>query len=344
VNAFELAAEYPGFLLDARAEWSASTAALFGPSGSGKTTVLEGLAGVRSVRGTAMLAGARIDGRPPEARGLGWVPQDASLFPHMTARGNIAFATGAAPDAVVDALEIRHLLDRPAGALSGGERQRVALARALAARPRFLLLDEPLSSVDGPARARIVEFLARVPREFGVPLLVVTHDASEALALAAHALVMEGGRVIASGPAREVLAAPAALGALEGLTAENSFEVRVIGRGAGVLSLETARGCRLEMAAVPGLPEPESAAVRAEDIMLAAGPPGALSAQNVLSGVVSTLETQGAQVAVGVDSCGERWLARVTPRAVEKLGLAPGVPVTLVVKAHAIRPASPRRR
>jgi molybdate transport system ATP-binding protein len=261
----------------------------------------------------------------------------------MSVRGNIAFSTGAAPAALVEALEIGHLLDRPAGALSGGERQRVALARALAARPRFLLLDEPLASVDGPARARIVEFLASVPRAFGVPLLVVTHDASEALALASHAVVMDAGRVAASGPARDLLAAPAALGALEALGAENVFDVAVAGRGEGVLSLRTSGGCPLEMAALPGLPEPARAAIRAEDILLAAGAPGALSAQNVLEGRVASLDPAGVQVAVAVDSHGERWTARVTARAVERLGLAPGAAVHLVVKAHAVRPVGVRR-
>jgi molybdate transport system ATP-binding protein len=211
MDGFDLTVRVPGFELAARAAWNAPCAALFGASGSGKTTILEAIAGARpDVRGTVTLRGRRLDGLKPWMRGLGWVPQDASLFPHLTAAENIAFGSryrSGAPIAedAVRALEIGGLANRPARELSGGERQRVAIARALASHPSFLLLDEPLASIDRPLRSRILPFLASIPARLGIPMLVVTHDPLEVIALATHVVVLESGRVVAEGDSRTVL-------------------------------------------------------------------------------------------------------------------------------------------
>jgi molybdate transport system ATP-binding protein len=348
VLAFTLSAVYPRFTLAARAAWDAPATALFGASGSGKSSIVEALAGLRpEIVGEATLAGRRVDGLRPEERRVGWVPQEAALFPHLSVRGNLEFArsargrsaaqaTRAAADRAVDVLEIGPLLDRPAGALSGGERQRVAIARALASAPDVLLLDEPLASVDRPLRARIVPFLARLPEATGVPMLLVTHDPHEVLALASHVVVLEAGRVVAQGHPREVLASAAALGALEALGAENLFEVEVMRRATGMLTLRTERGCQLEMAAVAGFPEPARVAVRAEDILLATDRPRRISAQNVLDGAVTSLDALGEHVYVRILSGGESWVAKVTARAVATLELQPGRPVHMLIKAHSV--------
>ncbi|MCC6739100.1 MAG: ATP-binding cassette domain-containing protein [Planctomycetia bacterium] len=335
---FDLRARYPGFRLEASAAWDVPAAALLGASGSGKTTILEALAGLRpEVGGRFGIGGEEIEGLPAARRRVGWVPQDASLFPHLTARGNVEFAGRShASDAAIDALELAPLLDRRAPQLSGGERQRVAIARALAARPRLLLLDEPLASVDRPLRARIVPFLARIPRDLGVPTLLVTHDPHEAVALAQHAVVLDRGRVAAQGDPRGILASPAALGVLEALGAENLFEVRAVAQSPGVVSLETPRGGRLEMAAVAGFPAPSRVAVRAEDILLAGAEPGPVSAQNVIPGEVASLENLGDHVYVRLSTAADSWVAKVTARAVTKLGLAPGRRAWMLVKAHAV--------
>ena len=354
-GSFALSTRYGDFLLDARAAWDAPATALFGASGSGKSTLIEALAGLRpEVRGEIVLGGRRVDGLPARERRAGWVPQDAALFPHLSVRGQLEFARRAAAsraldrppradavDRAIEVLELQPLLERRAGALSGGERQRVAVARALASDPDVLLLDEPLAAVDRPLRARIVPFLAALPRATGVPMLVVTHDPHEVAALAEHVIVLQEGRVVAQGAPRDVFASAEALGALEALGAENLLDVTAEGATeGGALAMRTTHGCRLVMAVTPGFPTPSRVAVRAEDILLAVDAPGRISAQNVLSGRVAELQPLGGHVLVRIEAGGEAWVAKVTGRAAASLGLRPGVPVHLVIKAHAVRSVS----
>jgi len=347
VSSFRLRARYPGFALDAEASWEEPCTALFGASGSGKSTVLESLAGLRrEVSGEIVLAGRRVDALPPHRRGTGWVPQDAALFPHLCVRGNLEFAARrvheqrALKDAIA-ALEIDGLLERRADELSGGERQRVAIARALASRPRVLLLDEPLASIDRPLRARLLPFLERLPERTGVPVFLVTHDPLEVLALAQEVLVIESGRIVQQGAPRSVFASAATFGALPTLGAENRFEVRVVARAAGTLEVETRGGSRLSMVRVEGFPDPEAVAVRGEDVMLAERDPGRVSAQNVFAADVLAVEPLGEQLLVDfapVGAADERWRVKITPRARAVLSVEPGRRLVLLVKAHAILP------
>jgi len=165
--------------------------ALVGPSGSGKSTVLRILAGVeRRARGHVRFAGTAWQDAAtfvsPHARGVGWVPQDGWLFPHLSVRGNLAYAGAGATDvaAMADRLGIAALLDRRPRHLSGGERQRVALGRALLARPRLLLLDEPFAALDEPLRARLASDVAALTRERSLPVIVVSHHAADVETLA----------------------------------------------------------------------------------------------------------------------------------------------------------------
>ena len=179
--------------------------ALMGPSGSGKTSLLEALAGLRRktrgaivVDGSAWLDSDRGIAMPPEARRVGYVPQESGLFPHLTARENVSFGARGEPGVVetaIDTLDIRGLLPRYPASLSGGEKQRVALARALATRPRLLLLDEPLGSLDVVLRERILPYLVRIRDEWTVPCLYVTHDVEEAKAIAERVVLLRDGRV-----------------------------------------------------------------------------------------------------------------------------------------------------
>ncbi|HEX8907132.1 MAG TPA: ATP-binding cassette domain-containing protein, partial [Longimicrobiaceae bacterium] len=198
---------------------------VFGVSGSGKTTLLETVAGLRrGARGEVRFGdetwldserGVRI---PPERRGVGYVPQDSLLFPHLDVRGNLraghgralrnGHGSGAAFDTIVRVLELEPLLDRPVRTLSGGERQRVALGRALCSGPRLLLLDEPLASLDAALRRRVLPFLARVQAEFGLPVLLVSHDPVEVQALCDDLVVLREGRIVARGEPRAVLTRP----------------------------------------------------------------------------------------------------------------------------------------
>ena len=149
---------------------------------------------------------------PPQHRRVGYVPQDAGLFPHLSVRENVLFgARGATKEVAhaIEALEIGPLGGRYPASLSGGEKQRVALARALVTRPRLLLLDEPLAALDVSLRERIVPYLLRIRDEWGTPMLYVTHNVGEARALAGEVLLLDGGTVEAQGAPLALIATPA---------------------------------------------------------------------------------------------------------------------------------------
>jgi molybdate transport system ATP-binding protein len=200
---------------------------VYGHSGSGKTTLLETIAGLRRPsRGAIRIGGRTLYGSdegidlPPQARRVGYVPQDSLLFPHLTVKGNIDYGNRRSPNrepdaasprpgapSLIEMLELGPLLDRRVQGLSGGERQRVAMARALNTQPALLLLDEPLAAVDRGHRDRIVPYLLRIRRELHVPLVYVTHDAAELVDIADRVLVIERGRLLRAGPPSSALTA-----------------------------------------------------------------------------------------------------------------------------------------
>ncbi len=186
---------------------------LFGNSGAGKTSIVSMIAGLLPPdRGTISIHGDVVDDAgtglhvPPHRRRIGYVFQDARLFPHFSVRGNLDYGrrmNGLPPDAVaetriVDLLGIAPLLDRRPGALSGGERQRVALARALLSQPKLLLLDEPLGSLDVERKAEILPYLIRLRDEDAIPMVYVSHDIDELRQLASRIIVLKHGRIVAS--------------------------------------------------------------------------------------------------------------------------------------------------
>lgn len=189
------------FDLEVSAEITGRVTGLFGPSGAGKTTLLELIAGLRLPEsGRIALHGHDVTGVPPRDRHIGLVPQDDSLFPHLSVARNIRYgstADAARLEQILEVLEVRPLLRRAIRGLSGGERKRVALARALATTPRLLLLDEPLAGVDHPLRERVLVYLRRVRDEFETPMIYVSHDPAEVQAICDEVLVMERGRVVA---------------------------------------------------------------------------------------------------------------------------------------------------
>lgn len=199
-----------GFALDAAFTVpAAGITAIWGPSGSGKTTLLRAICGLTRMTGHVRIGDTVWqDGRrfvPVQSRGAGYVFQEASLFPHLNVRGNLDYARKRSGpkqsnlddfDSIVDLLRIRPLLPRSVGALSGGERQRVALARTLLSAPVLLLMDEPLSSLDTTAKADILPLIGDIGRR--VPILYVSHDATEIAALADRVLRMQAGQVTAA--------------------------------------------------------------------------------------------------------------------------------------------------
>jgi molybdate transport system ATP-binding protein len=281
-----------------------------------------------------------------ERRRVGWVFQDARLFPHLSVEGNLRFGLKRAQshgmagpvrfEDVVDVLGVGRLLQRRPRDLSGGERQRVGLGRALLSQPRLLLMDEPLAALDAPRRAEILPFLERVKTGFGVPILYVTHSLSEAVRLGDRMAVMREGRVVAEGPLAEVVSRPQLMltgspardgAALEGVV--EGHDERLTRVRAGPWAIRT-----------PRLQLPAGAPVRlfilARDVMLALDAPQRISARNVLPGTIAALEARDGQVLARVVSDGAILLSAVTPDAVEDLGLKPGMTVWAVVKSVAI--------
>ncbi|MCY2960784.1 MAG: ATP-binding cassette domain-containing protein [Planctomycetota bacterium] len=336
------------FLLSARVASDARTLGLFGPSGSGKTSLLEVLAGWRTpdrgrlaVDGTTWFdAAARVE-VPASRRRVGYVPQDLLLFPHWTVEQNLRGGSPrpgpgrdeAALRRAIEVLELEPFLARRPRDLSGGERQRVALARALSSGPSILLLDEPLAALDMALRRRLLSYLARVREAFDVPLVVVSHDPTEILALCEECVRLEAGRVVEHGPARRVLLA-AARGAG---TFENILRGRVVaGRGTQV---ELAPGVELAVAEGGlGGGEDVLVALRAEDVLVATGELPGISARNVLAADVTDVRLEGENAWVEVRIApGVFATALLTPAAVSDLGLSSGRRVRLVVKAQSCR-------
>src|SRR5699024_3507921 len=185
--------------------------AVLGPSGCGKTTLLSAVAGViEPDSGHVVLNGTDLTGRPPEDRDAVLVFQDGALFPHMTARENVSYAASSKErvESLAEALEIGNILDQRADTLSGGERQRVALARSLATDPAALLLDEPLANLDAPIKRRLRDELRPLLSSLDIPVVYVTHDQREAIALGDRIAVVNGGRIEQLDTPAEVFAHP----------------------------------------------------------------------------------------------------------------------------------------
>ncbi len=217
----ELQLQLSQFSLEIDVALTNSRTGIFGPSGAGKTSLLETVAGLRTpCRGRIALGDcvfndvAANHSLAVQKREVGYVPQDDSLFPHLSVRRNLLYGRNrksrrnGAPslDHVIDFLEIKTLLERSVRSLSRGENQRIVLARALLSAPRLLLLDEPLTGLDARLKSAILEQLRALHREFGVPMLYVTHDPAEAISICEEVIMIEGGRVIGRGDPRELLA------------------------------------------------------------------------------------------------------------------------------------------
>jgi molybdate transport system ATP-binding protein len=205
------------FSLEIDVELENPVTALFGASGAGKTSLVDLIAGLRrpasafiELDDCVLADTSRRIATPPRARRIGYVPQDLALFPHLTAGKNILYgqrraSVGGSPftfDRVVGVLEIGSLCGRRVTELSGGEKQRVALARALLTSPKLLLLDEPLASLDDALKAKVIPYLVRVREEFRVPMIYVSHDESEVLALCDEVLEISRGKIVRRVPRR----------------------------------------------------------------------------------------------------------------------------------------------
>lgn len=325
------------FSLELDLEACEKVTCFFGPSGSGKTSLLESVAGLRSPLGRLAFddqvwldtrAGIHL---PPDRRGVGYVPQDSLLFPHLDVRANLRFGGSHLFDGVVDVLELEPLLSRGVTTLSGGERQRVALGRALCSGPRLMLLDEPLASLDAALRGRVLPFLRRVRREFDQPMLLVSHDPTVVQALADEVVLLERGRATERGEPTRVLSRLSGYRNLLALPlARHQDDVSVLSLGESEVLVP-----RVEA-------EPGAEALfelPAADILLALESPEQISARNVLPATVTSLQEEAHTVMVRArpDGSDHELLAEVTTGSTRRLKLGPGKPVVLVFKSSSCR-------
>jgi len=324
--------------------------AIFGPSGCGKTTLLRCVAGLEQASGFLRLNDKRWQDRdvfvPVHRRAVGYVFQEANLFPHLTVRGNLEFGYRRTPladrwidfDQAVELLGIDSLLLRYPVGLSGGERQRVAIARALLAGPQLLLLDEPLVALDLASKKAILPYLQRLWRELAIPVLYVSHDHVEVARLADHLLMLDHGRVIAQGPISEMLTRldlplshePDAEAIVDAVVVEHDPEYQ--------LSYLEFAGGRLTVAKTglsPG--EPVRVRLQARDISLTLARQSDTSILNIFPATVTELVPETpAQILVRLDVGGAVVLARITRKSAKRLDLAIGKAVFAQVKSVAL--------
>ena len=332
--------------------------ALFGPSGCGKTTCLRAMAGLEH----APLGWVRVHGevwqndgvqntprvwRPAHQRALGYVFQDSQLFEHLNVRNNIGYGLQRTPAAqrrvaveqLVELLGIGALMERRPATLSGGERQRVAIARALATSPRLLLMDEPLAALDAQRKAEVLPYLERLHSALDIPVIYVSHAQDEVARLAEHMVLMEAGRVRASGPTAEIMArldlplaqGDAAATVVTGTVAHHAPQDHItsVAFAGGELLLVSPQ------ARTPG--QTVKLRVQARDVSLALTPPQGSSILNIVPATVAEMrEDSPGQWMVALLAGDTRLLARVTQRSAHALQLRPGLPVFAQIKGIAI--------
>ncbi len=313
--------------------------ALVGPNGAGKSTLLRGLAGLAPARGTIEVDGHELSRQPPEARGIGWVPQAGLLFPHLSALDNTAYglrARGASRTRArqqaqqwLDRLAVGHLADRRPAQLSGGQAQRVALARALVGDPALVLLDEPLGALDASTRDDVRRTLRAVLTASRATAIVVTHDPVDAVALADRMLVLEAGRQLQLGSVAEVTAAPRSPWVAE-LLGQNAWRGTTSPDGLTVTDGGVVHAADPLTPGVPALALawPGAVALHRE--------PPTGSPRNVLVGEVVEASALGSRVRVRVAST-PAVTAEVTAAAAAELRLADGGPVWATFKATEVR-------
>jgi molybdate transport system ATP-binding protein len=324
---------------------------LFGPSGAGKSTVVRAIAGLgRPNRGRVQFGDDLwFDARAgiwvkPQCRGLGYVSQDAALFPHLTVAANVEYALAHLPAparraqtaAIVDALGLDALRARYPRQLSGGEAQRVALARAVARTPRLLLLDEPFAALDTPTRGHLRRQLRAVIERLQIPAVLVTHDRAEAIAIGDQMVVLAEGRVRQVGRVQEVFQHPAdrVVAGSVGMESVIPAVVERVENGLVELRVGGARLRAVDADAGPSRVE-VLACIRAEDVTLERAAPASVSARNHLQGRIVSIESEGPLERVVVD-CGFPLVALVTRSARDEMELAEGLSIVAAIKATAI--------
>jgi len=333
---------------------------VFGQSGAGKTTLLRCIAGLeRPESGRLVVAGELWqDGfeevwRAVHERNIGYVFQEPRLFDHLDVRGNIDYGisrskndNGIDVDHVIRLLGLEHLLTRNPDALSGGEAQRVAIARALLRAPRFVLMDEPLASLDQARKDEILPFLERLHTESDVPIIYVSHNLDEVCRLCDHLVVLDGGRVVAEGELQSVLVRtdlPVLTGADAGSVIQGtveSYDQR------DDLSLLRFSGGALWVPGRPGLDGATARArIRANDVSLCRTRPEQSTILNILPATVEAIQDDpGPSVLVRLVVGTDKVIARVTRRSARELTLKKGDELFVQIKSVVVQPQSDKSK
>ncbi|HEY2462688.1 MAG TPA: molybdenum ABC transporter ATP-binding protein [Steroidobacteraceae bacterium] len=330
--------------------------ALFGRSGCGKTTLVNIIAGLLAADSgrVALDDGVLLDTErgidvPPERRRIGYVFQDARLFPHLRVAANLRYAlkrAAVAPfvgvDRVVELLDLKPLLSRRTHELSGGERQRVAIGRALLSQPSLLLLDEPLASLDASRREEVLPYLETLRDQLAIPMVYVSHNFDEVLRLATYLVLMEAGKTIAQGGLAEMSLHPRVRAIIGSDAVGAIVDGTVLGTDAstGLMRVQVGQG---ELKVQRGEATTPGTRLRvqllARDLIVATEAPRHLSVRNSLPGAITSIaDDVDDSDLIGIDIGGILIMARVTKAATRELGLAPGKRVWALVKTASLRP------
>ncbi len=345
---------FAGFALDLAFDAPPGLTALFGRSGAGKTTIVNAVAGLlrpdhaRIVADDLVLTdtAARLH-LPPHRRRIGYVFQEARLFPHLTVRQNLLYgrrfapmSTGPELNHIADLLDIGPLLNRRPALLSGGEKARVALGRAILSNPRLMLMDEPLASLDDARKAEILPYLERLRDDTRLPILYVSHSAAEVARLANTLVLIDNGRVTRAGPAEQLLSDPATASTFGLRDVGAVLTLRIEAQEPDGLTRLSGPTGPIWLPRVEGPPgTPLRVRILAQDVMLALTRPTGVSALNILPATVRQVRLGDGPGALVQLALGDALiLARITRRSADALGLTPGLHVHAVIKAVSVAP------
>ncbi|MEM7099482.1 MAG: molybdenum ABC transporter ATP-binding protein [Pseudomonadota bacterium] len=346
---------FPNLTIEARFSvptQPAGITALFGRSGAGKTSIINAVAGLLkpdlgeiSLNDTVLTNSATDEHLPPSRRQIGYIFQEPRLFPHLSVQRNLKYGIGLGErqpspfkfQAIVELLGLQSLLRRPPENLSGGEKQRVAIGRAILSNPTLILADEPLAALDEARRSELLPYFEQLRDELNIPMLYVSHSVAEVARLASDILVIEDGKITQQGSTVEVFNSPRTLSAMPKEFGALLDTVVVAHDETGLTKLDASG----EELYVPKVERAIGASLRvripAQDVVIALSEPKDISALNVLSGKIRSLEEQGdGTVAVAISTRAGDVLAKVTQKSVQSLGLCPGISCFAITKTVAI--------
>jgi len=335
------------FNLDVQLNAPGGITAIYGPSGSGKTSLINAVAGLIDpnsgsidLHGKSLFANGKS--LAPAQRNIGYVFQDARLFPHMNVLQNLRYGGQKDEAKIIELLALGNLLQRRPKDLSGGEKQRVAVGRALMRGPDLLLMDEPLSALDDHLKAEILPFFEELRDEVHLPILYVTHSMSEVARLATTLALINNGKILRAGPVEEVLSDPEAV-PLIGVRAAGallSVKIEAIDNADHLTTLAFDGGKLVLPGLLGPIDKPMRIRVAAQDVILAREEPKDISALNILPVTVTQMtKGKGPGVAVGLKCGNTPLLARITARSARDLDLKEGTQIYAILKATAVAPS-----